>query len=161
MTRRVYGTAGGTRRVLACIRVLRGSLGAPGDEAIGADQQRAVHLEVMRGGRHFSTSQLHTEAIYTSGTPTRCITRSATEIHAASLAPASSMKRRPYRSMVEISRPLKVTATCGARVPGSPAIAPWGERRRDVLRRAEYGRRAVPVAHCHRPIVDERGTSAP
>jgi hypothetical protein len=56
---------------------------------------------------------------------------------------ASSTKRRPYRSMVEISEPPKVTSTCGARVPGSPAIAPWGKQRRDVLRRAKYGQRAV------------------
>jgi hypothetical protein len=58
MTGRVYGAAGGTGRVLACVfGVIRDSLGIPGDEAIGADQQRAVRLEPMRGGRHhISTS---------------------------------------------------------------------------------------------------------
>ena len=101
---RVYGTAGGgTERVLACVRgVLRGSFSAPGDKAIGADQQRAVRLEAMRGGcHHFGTSQLHTEAIYTSSsTPSRCIIHTPQPRSTPRHWPrqASSTKRRPYRS---------------------------------------------------------------
>jgi hypothetical protein len=72
----------------------------------------------------------HRSDIHTSsgGTASRCVTRSAAEIHAAPLGPASKQHEAPsvQVSMVEISRPPKATATCGALVPGSPAIAPWG-----------------------------------
>jgi hypothetical protein len=118
--------------------VLRGgSLGGPGDEAIGADQQTAVHLEAMRGRRrHFSTSQLHAEAIYTlSGTPSPCIVHAlqprSTPLHWP--RQPSSTKRRPYRSMVE-----KSPAAQGDRYVRSPGtrLARYsflgGKQRRDV-----------------------------
>jgi len=97
------------------------------------------------------------------------VSRGRTPAAAAADSSAIGPGKRAARSAVrtgldggKISQPSKVTSTCGARVPGSPAIAPWGQRRRDVLRRAEYGRRrAVPqVAHRHRPVVDEWATSS-
>jgi hypothetical protein len=125
-----------------------GSLGMPGDEAIGADQQRAVRLEAMRGGRHhFSTSQLHTEAIYIHRE------RYATLLHHTlrsrdprrAIGAGKQAARSAVRTGLDggkISRLPKVTSTWGARVPGSPAIAPLGgATARCPLRRAEYGRR--------------------
>src|SRR5256714_9482548 len=42
--------------------VFHGSLGAPGDEAVGANQQRPVRTDPVRG-HALSTHQLHPEAI--------------------------------------------------------------------------------------------------
>jgi hypothetical protein len=138
--------------------VLRGSLGAPGDEAIRADQQRAVSRRCTAAAT--SAPPSFTPKRYTyieSGTPRRCITRSAAEIHAAPLAAPASKQHEAQSvqvSMVEISRQPKVmTATCGARVlPGSPASS-LGEQRRDVLRRAgcTANKRYTGRAHRHRP----------
>src|SRR5215218_516245 len=64
---------------------------------------------------------------YTSSGMSSCFpTRSAAEIHAAPPLPASSTKRRPYRSMVEISRSPRVSGRCGARVPGWPVSSSGG-----------------------------------
>jgi hypothetical protein len=104
----------------------------PGDEAIGADQQRAVRLEPMRGGRHhISTSQLHTEARYIHRAVFQAAALRAPQLRSTPRHSPRQAKQHEapsvQASMVEISRPLKVmTATCGARVPGSPAIAPCG-----------------------------------
>jgi hypothetical protein len=163
MARGVYGTAGSTGRVLACVqgpprqprcaRRRSHRSGPTTRRPSRGDPRRRPPLQHLPAPHR---SDIHTS----SGTPSRCITRSAAEIHAVPLAaPASKQHEAPSVQIDggKISRQPKVMiATCRARVPGSPAIAPWGEQRRDVRRRAEYGRQAVPVAaHCHRPVVDK------
>jgi hypothetical protein len=103
----------------------------PGDKAIGADQQRAVRLEPMRGGRHhISTSQLHTEARYIHRAVFQAAALRAPQLRSTPRHSPRQAKQHEapsvQASMVKISRPPKVTAKCGARVPGAPAIAPWG-----------------------------------
>jgi hypothetical protein len=133
-------------------------LGAPGDEAIRADQQHAVRFEGMRGGsRHFSISQLHTEAIY--------IHQAAVHQAAALRAPQlrSTTRHWPWQAKQheppsvqvdggKISQPPKVTATCGALVPGSLAVAPWAATARCPPTRRVRPTSGIPVsAHRHRP----------
>jgi hypothetical protein len=146
MTRRVYGTAGGTGRVLASLRGppprqprcarRRSHGGGPTTRRPSrGDARRPLPLQQLPAPHR---SDMHTS----NGTSSRCITRSAAEIHAAPLAPASKQHKAPSVQVDGGNLP----AAEGDRyvrspgIPGSPAIAPWGEQRRDVLRRAEYGR---------------------
>jgi hypothetical protein len=171
MTGRVYGAAGGTGRVLACVR------GPP-------RQPRCARRRRHRGGpttrrpsrgdarrRRPPLQQLsasHRSDIYIeSGTPRGCVTRSAAVRSTPRHWPrqASSTKRRPYRSTVEKSpdAPKVMTATCGGRVPGSRAIAPWGSNgeMRPPTRQVRPTSGIPVAAHRHRPIVDDWGTSMP
>lgn len=90
--------------------------GAPDDEAVGAVQQCASRADHVRN-RAVNIRQLRPKRYAVIGTPSPSATRSAADAHAAPLAPTSSTKLHPYRSIVEISLPPRVTAGRGARVP--------------------------------------------
>jgi hypothetical protein len=139
----VYGAAGGTGRVLACIQgPPRRQTRCARRRSHGEDQQCAVRLS-RRCAAAAATSAppSSTPKRYTyieSGTPSRCFTRSAARIYAAPLAPASKQHEAPsvQVSMVEISRLPKVTATFD-RYLRSPCTrlarySSLGEQRRDV-----------------------------
>jgi hypothetical protein len=119
----VYGTAGGTGRVLACVR------GPPRQPRCARRRSHRGRLTTRRSSRgdvrrlpplqHVPAS--HRSDIHTSRAVRQGValyTLRSCKIHAAPLAPASKQHEAQsvQVSMVEISRPPKVTATCGARV---------------------------------------------
>jgi hypothetical protein len=141
MTRQVYGTAGGTGCVLACVR------GPPRQPRCARRRSHRCGPTTRRPSRgdarpppplqHLSAP--HRSDIYTSSdTPSRCITRSAAEIHDAPSAPASKQHEAPSVQVDGGNLPA-AEGNCYVRSPCTrlTRYSSLGGQRRDILRRAE------------------------